>query len=108
MCTGSYSWRLSGIQAGMALSEQAQRVAFIMFLRPRLAGLSRRFGTDLLFGQIEVDGVGEETGGEGWSVSWLSQVVRSFPQATGVRMGSLGLDLQRRNEDGHGCGVSKL
>lgn len=71
MCPGSYSWRLSGIQAGRALSEQAQRVALIMFLRPRLAWLSRRFGTDLLFGQIEVDGVGEETGGEDWSVSWL-------------------------------------
>lgn len=97
------SWRLSGIQARRALTEQAQRLALNVFLRPKLAGLSRRFGAGLLFGQIEVDGVGEETGGEGWSVSWLSHVARSFPQPTGVRIGSLGLNLQRRNEDGHGC-----
>lgn len=74
MGPGRDSWRLRGIQAGRTLSEQAQRLALIVFLRPKLAELSRRFGAGLLFGQIEVNRVGEETGDEGWSVSWLSHV----------------------------------
>ena len=78
MAPGSYIWRLRGSEAGRALSEQAQRLTLIVFLRPKLAGLSRRSGTRLLFGQIEVNGVGKETRGECRSISWSLQGVRSF------------------------------
>lgn len=71
-------WRLRRSQARRALSEQAQRLALVVVLRPKLPGLSGRFRPRLLFGQVEVDGVREETGGEWESVSCSLQVAIGF------------------------------